>query len=315
MQKIIDPVSVELLLSELTPDKKLGDTNKGGNEIYVVDAHNAPNVLREIGRLREIAFRHDGGGTGLDCDLDEFDTMEVPYKQIVLWDPEAKNIIGGYRYICGNEIKFTQDGQPVLATSHMFKFSDTFIKQYLPKTLELGRAFVALDFQSSKDNAKAIWALDNLWDGIGMVMISNPRMKYLIGKVTVPPGYDRSSLDLLRRFFYKHFNDMDKLIRPINPVFYDADPRLLDIILQDDDFDRSYRALKNAMKKLGSFIPPLFNSYMKICPTLRYFGDAVNEEMSGVIETAIMVPVDDMYPDKVERHLTPFKKILNKFKK
>ena len=93
-QNVIDPVPVELLEMELTPDRLLRDTNKGGNKIYIIDAFSAPNVMREVGRLREIAFRAAGGGTGKDCDIDEFDTMEPPCRQLVVWDPEAREIIG-----------------------------------------------------------------------------------------------------------------------------------------------------------------------------------------------------------------------------
>ena len=176
MEKIIDPVSVSLLKAELTPDKKLCNTNKAGNEIYVIDAFDAPNVLREVGRLREISFREAGGSSGLSMDLDEFDTMENPYKQIVIWDPDSEAIIGGYRYILGPDVKIRPDGQPHLATSHMFHFSETFIKDYLPHVIELGRSFVTPAYQSSKAGAKAIFALDNLWDGIGAVMMQHPNI-------------------------------------------------------------------------------------------------------------------------------------------
>ena len=306
MEKIIDPVDVRLLKAELTPDKKLCNTNKADNEIYVIDAFDSPNVLREVGRLREISFRMAGGSSGLSLDLDEFDTMENPYKQIVIWDPEAEAIIGGYRYILGPDVKLGPDGQPLLATAHMFHFSDHFIKEYLPHVIELGRSFVTPDYQSSKAGAKAIFALDNLWDGIGAVMMQHPNIVYFFGKMTMYPSYDHSCRDLILHFLWKHFEDKDDLIRPIEPKMPDADTRLLDLILKDEDFKSDYRNLKDAVRKLGTTIPPLINTYMNSSPTMKMFGTAVNKEFSDVEETGILISFNEMYPEKRDRHKEPY---------
>ena len=306
MEKIIDPVDVRLLKAELTPDKKLCNTNQADNEIYVIDAFDSPNVLREVGRLREISFRMAGGSSGLSLDLDEFDTMENPYKQIVIWDPEAEAIIGGYRYILGPDVKLGPDGQPLLATAHMFHFSDHFIKEYLPHVIELGRSFVTPDYQSSKAGAKAIFALDNLWDGIGAVMMQHPNIVYFFGKMTMYPSYDHSCRDLILHFLWKHFEDKDDLIRPIEPKMPDADTRLLDLILRDEDFKSDYRNLKDAVRRLGTTIPPLINTYMNSSPTMKMFGTAVNKEFSDVEETGILISFNEMYPEKRDRHKEPY---------
>lgn len=306
MEKIIDPVSLDLIKSELTPDKKLCDTNKAGNEIYIIDGQNAPNVLREVGRLREVSFREAGGSSGLSLDLDSFDTMEVSYKQIVIWDPAAEAILGGYRYILGPDVKIKEDGQPLLATSHMFTFSEQFIKDYLPHVMELGRSFVTPDYQSSKAGAKAIFAMDNLWDGIGAVMMDHPGILYFFGKMTTYPSYDKSALDLILHFLWKHFPDPEGLVRPKDPIFPSTDGRLLDMLLPDEEFKPDYRNLKEAVHKLGTSIPPLVNSYMNSSPTMKMFGTAVNDEFSDVLETGILVCFDEMYPDKRDRHKEPY---------
>ena len=306
MEKIIDPVDVRLLKAELTPDKKLCNTNKADNEIYVIDAFDSPNVLREVGRLREVSFRQAGGSSGLSLDLDEFDTMENPYKQIVIWDPEAEAIIGGYRYILGPDVKLGPDGQPLLATAHMFHFSDHFIKEYLPHVIELGRSFVTPDYQSSKAGAKAIFALDNLWAGIGAVMMQHPNIVYFFGKMTMYPSYDHSCRDLILHFLWKHFEDKDDLIRPIEPKMPDADTRLLDLILKDEGFKSDYRNLKDAVRRLGTTIPPLINTYMNSSPTMKMFGTAVNKEFSDVEETGILISFNEMYPEKRDRHKEPY---------
>ena len=129
MEEIIKPLDKELIKAELTEDKFLRKTNVGGNSIYLITAHDSPNTMLEIGRLREIAFRAAGGGSGLSVDIDEYDTMENPYKQLIVWNPEAEEILGGYRYILGTDVNFDEKGHPILATSHMFDFSEKFIKE------------------------------------------------------------------------------------------------------------------------------------------------------------------------------------------
>lgn len=313
MEQIIDPVSVELLKSELTENKKLCETNKAGNEIFIVDAHDSPNVMREIGRLRELAFRTAGGSSGLSMDIDSFDTMENPYKQIVVWDPDAEAILGGYRYILGTDVTFLPNGQPNLATSHMFHFSEEFITDYLPHTIELGRSFVAPEYQSSKAGSKAVFALDNLWDGITGIILSHPQMMFLFGKMTMYPSYDKSARDLILHFLWKHFPDPEELVRPIVPVMPEIDGRILDLVLDAEGFKDDYRNLKNAVRTLGTNIPPLVNSYMNTSSTMKMFGTAVNDEFSDVEETGILVCFDEMYEDKTERHIkTAMKEMLRR---
>jgi hypothetical protein len=311
MEKIIDPVSVDLLRAELTPDRKLCDTNKSGNEIYVVDCHTAPNVLQEIGRLREIAFRDSGGGTGQSVDLDDFDFLpDRLYRQIVIWDPEASAILGGYRFILGTDVNLDEKGQPILSSSHLFRFSETFIRDYLPHTIELGRSFVAPEYQSSKAGAKAIFALDNLWDGLAAIMLQHPDMMYYFGKMTIYPDYDKAALDLIEHFLWKHFPDPDELVRPWNSYPVVTDGRLLDLILREDDFKQDYRNLKDAVRRLGTGIPPLVNSYMNASPTMKMFGCSVNDEFFNAFETGILIGFDEMYADKRDRHKDPYFKHL-----
>ena len=306
MEKIIDPVDVNLIKAELTPDKKLRDTNKGGNEIYIVDYKDSPDTMREIGRLREITFRDAGGGTGKSIDIDGFDTMEKPCKQLIVWDPEAEAILGGYRFILGPDIQLMENGQPRLATSHLFHFSDKFISDYLPHIIELGRSFVTPEYQSSKAGAKALFALDNLWDGLTTLMILHPQMTYFFGKVTMYPTYDRCGRDLILHFFAKHFPDTEGLAVPYNPLKIDHDPRMMDLILKADDFKTDYKLLKDAIHSLGASIPPLVNAYMNTSPEIKFFGTAVNDEFGDVEETGILVDFDEMYHEKKARHVESY---------
>ena len=306
MEPIIAPVSLELIKAELTPNKKLRDTNKSHNEIYVINHHDSPNIMREIGRLREEAFRDSGGGSGLEMDIDEFDTMEHPYQQLIVWDPDAERILGGYRYILGSEIRLGEDGQPLLATSHMFHFSEKFIKEYLPYTIELGRSFVSPEYQSSKAGAKALFALDNLWDGLGALCIINPTMKYFFGKMTMYPEYNRQARDLIQTFLFKHFEDKEKLVTPMDPLKIETPKSYMDSILTEDEFKDDYKRLNAEVRRLGENIPPLVNSYMSLSPTMKTFGGGINHEFSEAEETCILITFDEIIDSKKARHIDSY---------
>ena len=306
MEPIIAPVSLDLIKAELTQAKKLRDTNKSHNEIYVVNHHDSPNVMREIGRLREEAFRDSGGGSGLSMDIDEFDTMENPYQQLIVWDPDAEKILGGYRYILGTDIRIDENGQPLLATSHMFHFSEKFVKDYLPYTIELGRSFVSPEYQSSKAGTKALFALDNLWDGLGALAIIRPDMKYFFGKMTMYPEYNRQARDLIQHFLFKHFKDEENLVTPLDPIRIETPAPYMDSILTEDEFKDDYKLLNAEVRRLGVNIPPLVNSYMSLSPTMKMFGGGINHEFSEAEETCILINFDEIHETKRERHINSF---------
>ena len=305
-QQIIDPIPTEAIIAELTPDRFLRDTNKGHNQIYIVDGRTAPNIMREIGRLREIAFRAAGGGTGKDCDIDRYDLMEPPCRQLFVWDPDAKLILGGYRFITGKDIAMMPDGTPRIATAHMFRFSDSFINEYLPLTIELGRSFVRLEYQSSKAGAKALYALDNLWDGLGALTVVHPEIKYLFGKVTMYPGYNKQCRNMILYFMNKHFSDPDRLVRPIHPLDTETDLQSMRDIFTGADYLDDYKILNKAIRANGINIPPLVNAYMSLSPTMRVFGTAINDEFGDVEETGIFLAISEILEEKKQRHIGTF---------
>lgn len=306
MEDIIAPIDREVLKAELMPERRLRTTNKSHNDIYIINWKNAPNVLKEIGRLREIAFRAAGGGTGKSLDLDEYDLMENPYQQLVVWDPEAEEILGGYRYILGDEVEFDSEGKPILATAHMFDFSPKFLKEYLPTTIELGRSFVTLEYQSSRAGAKGLFALDNLWDGLGALTVVKPNVKYFFGKMTMYPSYHRLGRDMILYFLKKHFSDKDGLITPTHPLKIEADENLLKQMFPYETFKEDYKVLNTEVRKLGYNIPPLVNAYMSLSPTMRMFGTAINYGFGDVEETGILIAVDEILEEKRVRHIESY---------
>ena len=306
MEDIIAPISKELLKAELTEEKRLRMTNRSHNQIYIVTAQDSPNTMKEIGRLREIAFRAAGGGTGKALDIDEYDVMENPYKQLIVWNPEAEEILGGYRYILGTDVRFDEQRHPILATSHMFNFSEKFLKEYLPTTIELGRSFVTLEYQSTRSDSKGLFALDNLWDGLGALTIIMPNVKYFFGKVTMYPSYHRQGRDMILYFLKKHFGDKEALVTPMEPLLLETPEEELKVLFEKETFKEDYKILNTEVRKLGYNIPPLVNAYMSLSPTMRMFGTAINDEFGDVEETGILIAVDEILEDKRIRHIESF---------
>lgn len=308
MQDIIKPIDRAILKAELTKEKRLRSTNKSNNEIYITTADDSPNVMQEIGRLREIAFRYYGGGTGKAVDIDEFDTMEGAYRQLIVWSPEEEQILGGYRFLCGSDVKFDKNGKPVLATSHLFNFSEKFNKEYLPYTVELGRSFVTLEYQSTRGGSKGLFVLDNLWDGLGALSVVDPTLKYYFGKVTMYNTYNPEARNMILYFLGLHFPDPEKLITPIYPLKTDTDIEKMEELFKYDNFKDNYKVLNQEVRKFGFNVPPLVNAYMSLSPKMRVFGTAINHEFGEVEETGILINIDDILEEKKKRHIETYLK-------
>ena len=308
MKRIIDPIDKTLIKQELTPEKLMRPTNKANNELYIFTHHDSPNLMKEVGRLREIAFRYYGGGTGLAADIDRYDTMDNPYRQLIVWDPDEEEILGGYRFLCGSDIAFDDKGKPILATSHLLNFSEEFISNYLPYTVELGRSFVSLEYQSTLRSRKGIFALDNLWDGLGALSVIEPTLKYFFGKVTMYGTYNEDARNMILYFMQKHFPDKDKLITPIVSLETNTDIKKMQRLFIADTFKEDYKILNREVRALKFNIPPLINAYMSLSPSMRVFGTAINDEFGDVEETGIMIEIGQILEDKRIRHIESYLK-------
>lgn len=303
-KNIIPPVDRNLLKAELTEDKMIRKANKGNNQLYCFTADNAPNLMKEVGRLRELTFRTAGGGTGKEYDIDEYDTANSCYHQLIVWNPEEEEILGGYRYIPCNEVIGNDIKNLELATSHMFHYSDDFVQNYLPYTLELGRSFIHPAYQSSniRVRAKSIFVLDNLWDGLWALFKIFPKTQYFFGKITMYSHYNNDARKLLTYFFQKYFNDPDKLVFPKTLLKVSYDQITMDSIFTGNNYTQNYKILSKKIRELGENIPPLFNAYMNLSPSMRHFGTAINERFGNVEETGILITVEDIYESKKKRH-------------
>ncbi len=304
MDPIIDPIPAELLERELTPARFWRKTNKGGNLLYTLRPGEAPNVLQEIGRLREVAFRDGGGGTGKNIDLDELDLVPEGYTQLIAWDPAAKQIMGGYRYIIPRSVH-----PKYLSTAHYFEFSERFRDHYLPHLIELGRSFVQPAYQT-RNNPKSLFVLDNLWDGLGALMVRNPDIRYFFGKVTMYGDYNRQARNMLLYFLKKHFPDREELITSRYPVEIDIDSEQMERLFVGKDYTEDYKILSRSIRNFDETIPPLINAYMGLSPTMKVFDTARNPDFGNVEETAILINISDLYKQKVERHVRGISTIL-----
>lgn len=306
MKPIIAPVETEILLHELE-GHLLRPSNKAGNLIYDITAQEFPNVMREIGRLREISYRAGGGGTGKELDIDDQDIMPRPYHQLIVWDPDNNQIIGGYRYLFGHEAEI-RNGQPFITSAHLFHYSERFIRDYLPNTIEFGRAFVQPMYQKREMGVKALFALDNIWDGIGAVLFNHPEMRYMIGKVTIYPGYNEQARELIYAYLDRYHKGEQGLIEPYHPLL--SQP-LTHSPFEGEDKQENYHILQHAVREQGTVIPPIFTAYLNLTNDLQFFGNAINDEFSDVLESGIMVDLETVYPEKKERYINSYIKWLN----
>lgn len=314
MEPIIAPVDKKLLESELIDSTFLRNTNNGHNKIYVFTAHDSPYLMREIGRLREITFRDAGGGTGKSTDIDEFDTMEVPFQQLIVWDPVESEITGGYRFIHGRDIQCDHGGCNHSATAELFQFSNKFIRDYIPVSIELGRSFVQPNYQPLVNFRKGMYALDNLWDGLGAMIIENPDVKYFFGKMTMYPDYNRTARDIVLYFLRRYFPDTETLMLPVESVVSETPDAVIAELFSARTFEENYKILIQTVRRHGEHVPPLVNAYMNLSPTMRTFGTAINHDFGNVEETGILIHIEDIYPRKKERHLKTYIQRLSSLK-
>jgi hypothetical protein len=306
MQPLIEAVGRRLIIQELTKEKFVRHTNYAQNAIYIITAHNSPNTMLEIGRLRELSFRQAGGGTGKEVDIDDFDTMATPYHQLIVWNPREEEIIGGYRFIRLSDVKPDEEGNYHLATTHMFHFSDEFIQNYLPYTIELGRSFVQPKYQPARDSRKGIFSLDNLWDGLGALHVDHPDMKYFFGKVTLYLSYNQTARDAILFFMHKFFPDNDNLVTPYETKGNINDLSMYDALFNGKNYDENHLKLVKFVRSHNETIPPLVNAYMNLSPTMKTFGSSLNHDFGDVEEVGILVNVHDIYPSKKNRHVKSY---------
>lgn len=315
MLPIIPPVETALIEAELE-GHLLRPSNKADNLIYDVTARECPNIMREIARLREESYRAGGGSTGNEMDMDDMDVMAKPYHQLIVWDPQNKQIIGGYRYLLGRDAELRMhpcgELQPYITSAHLFYYSERFIKEYLPSTIEFGRAFVQPMYQQREMSVKALFALDNIWDGIGAVMYNHPEVRYMIGKVTIYPDYNATARELVYSYLDLYHRGEKGLFEPYEKFRKPNTALEIPLPFEGNDPQENYHILQRAIRDQGAIIPPMFSAYLNITNDLQFFGNAINDELSNVYESGIMVDLNTVYEEKKKRYITSYAEWLEK---
>ncbi len=305
MQPIAAQQNIEILIKELQKVQYLRPTNNGNNEIYIFDGNTSPILMQEIGRLREISFRDAGGGTGKTLDIDQYDTGEQCYKQLIVWNPRDKSIIGGYRYIlCKDALQ--SNGHYRLSTEEIFIYSEELKQNYFPYTIELGRSWVLPQYQPRPGNRGGLFSLDNLWDGLGALIVQHADMKYYFGKITMYKTYNSIARDHLLAFMHHLFPDKQQLLSTHNSLKIETDCSYFLREIEGLNFKDAHAKLNQKIRDLGENIPPLFNSYMNLSPSMKTFPTSVNEHFGGVEETGIMITIADIYDSKKDRHVNSY---------
>ncbi len=241
------------LKSELKNGILLGQTTDG-KSIIMYESERENCVIKEIGRLREISFRHVGEGSGKKRDIDEYDFY---YKHLVIWDDEALEIAGAYRLgVCSEIIEdFEVSG---LYTSTLFRFDEKF-EPYLEKGIELGRSFVQPKYWNSR-------ALDYLWQGIGAYLQRRPDIRYLFGAVSLSDAFNQKAQGLMIYFYQTYFGAHENLVQhkaPYSMVQWVKEH--CEKVFKGDDYRTDMRTLKEELGFMGYSVPTLYKQYSELC--------------------------------------------------
>jgi hypothetical protein len=304
MNPIVEALAPEIMEAELSKIKVLRKTNYLKNLIYVFDGNESPLLMQEVGRLRELSFRMAGGGTGKAFDADEFDYGPYAYQQLIVWDPEEKQISGGYRFKPCWEAK-DEEGNYHLSSTEIFIYSEKLKNFYFPETIELGRSFVQPAYQAGNNPRKGAYALDNLWDGLGALVKTYP-VKYFFGKITMYTHFSAEARDYILSYLNHIFPDRENLLQIPSKLHIQTNTDSFIESLKGLPYKESHRLLTQKVKEFNESIPPLFNAYMNLSPTMKTFGTSVNEHFGGVEETGIMINIDDIFEEKIKRYVDSF---------
>lgn len=292
MKPVIDPVAADLIENELTPERLLRRTNNGGNEIYVMRAQECPNLMREIGRLRELSFRDGGGGTGADVDIDELDLDPEGYEQLFVWDPKAKGdrpeatatSSRGARIRNASRPSTTSASPNGSATSTCPTRSSSDVRSCSPTIWD--REPIRKDFSRS-----TTCGTDS-----GALVVNNPDMRYFFGKVTMYGSYDKEARNILLYFLHKYFPDREHLVESIHPIELHFDEERFERMFCGGSYAEDYKILIREIRKYRENIPPLINSYMSLSPSMKVFGT--------VDQPRFRLCRGNRHPDHDQRHIS-----------
>ncbi len=281
------------LRRELHKAQCLGQT-KDGKQIFLFDCGQDSSVMREIGRLREIAFRRVHEGSGKRRDLDAFDAY---YRHLVLWDDNDLQIAGAYRIGDAARIVGTR-GCEGLYTHGLFAYSDA-MHRYIPHALELGRSFIQPRYWGMR-------SLDYLWYGIGAYLRRHPEIRYLFGPVSISDRYPRAAKNMLVHFYRHYYGDEGRFaLARDRYVIAETERALLHEIFCGVDCERDFRVLKEQLGRQGLAVPALYKQYTEVCEFggTRFLDFGVDAKFSNCVDGLVLVDLDLLKSAKRARYV------------
>ncbi|UXI03314.1 lysophospholipid acyltransferase family protein [Photobacterium sp. TY1-4] len=278
---------------ELKASQLLGET-RDNHRIQLCDFDQAPVVMREVGRLRELTFRKVGEGTGSKRDLDKYDRY---YQHLILWDENRLEIAGAYRLGRGCEI-LRQYGRQGLYTDELFDYTDA-VTPYLPTTVELGRSFVSPSYWGKA-------SLDYLWQGIGAYLRHHPDVRYLIGPVTMSNEFPPALQTMLVYYYTRYYGGETDLAEAKRPYTLDPDTeQQLDAQFAGLDRQAGFELLQHTFTAQGCKVPVLFKQYASLFEDggFRLITFSVDPDFGNCIDGLFMADLTQMKPAKRKRYL------------
>ncbi|USH01227.1 lysophospholipid acyltransferase family protein [Grimontia kaedaensis] len=282
------------LARELEQSELLGET-PDGKYIYLYRYKDESHVMREIGRLREVAFRAVGEGTGQRRDIDKYDQH---YFHLVLWDPKVMDIVGAYRF-CDTQAVIAQHGLKAVYTHTLFDYGQG-MSDVLSKGLELGRSFVQPKYWGKR-------SLDYLWLGIGAFLAKHPHYRYLFGPVTISNAMPQAAKELLIFFYRNYFGANEAIARSKRPFNLDSkkEHELLAHFC-GDDYQKDLKTLKMLLDNLGTGIPTLYKQYSELCEPggVQFLDFSIDPDFADCIDGLVMVDMTKLKEKKRQRYIS-----------
>lgn len=290
---IAHPVSRQEIRSELRKGELLGLTSDN-KQIYLIEYDNAPNIINEIGRLREYSFRKVGEGSGRTRDIDGYDRY---YHHLVLWDDDALEIAGAYRIgECGWILSWI--GKEGLYMNDLCDIGDGF-EDILDDAIELGRSFVQPKYWGSR-------ALDYLWQGIGAYLSHNPQIKYMVGPVSISGSYPKHAQEALVYFYTRYFGSDHTWVRAKSPYCLSDYVRAeFDELFDGNDYAEDFRKLKDYLKSFDVAVPTLYKQYSELCDEggVEFMDFGIDTDFNNCIDGYILVQISKIKEAKRQRYI------------
>lgn len=273
---------------------RIGQT-QDGKLIYLYSYEGSSPIMREIGRLREVAFRAVGEGSGLRRDVDKYDSY---YEHLILWDEDDLEIVGAYRLGDTSRI-IDEQGQKGLYTDTLFDYGEG-MQPYFSQGLELGRSFVQPRYWGKR-------SLDYLWYGIGAYLVKNDHIRYMFGPVSISDALPKTAKDMLVYFYRLHFSSDSSSIAK-SKIPYDLPKDFAETMktqITGEDYKTDFTALKDLLANMGCNVPTLYKQYSEVCEPggVQFLDFNVDPDFNDCVDGLVLVDINKLKEKKRKRYM------------